>query len=104
MAAEVVAQDATGWVNGLELREALVRLPAEQRRVIEMLRDARRIHPDLDPTAMLPQESQIVPTELDLAVIYLPGTSTGRELARGEWARRTSSPRTGGETGESAEG
>jgi hypothetical protein len=45
-----------------------------------MLQAARHLKPDFDEREMLPQETQIVPTTLDLTVLYLPGASHARPL------------------------
>jgi hypothetical protein len=44
-----------------------------------MLDEVRRIDPDFNATRIKPQESQIVPTTLDLAIVYLLGNSTARD-------------------------
>jgi hypothetical protein len=45
--------------------------------------------PTLDAEQILPQPGQIVPTELDLVVIYIPGTATARGF---RWFRRGQGP------------
>ncbi len=45
-----------------------------------MLEEARRLNPELVEAQMLPQESQIVPTPLDLTIVYMPGSSLARPL------------------------
>jgi RNA polymerase sigma-70 factor, ECF subfamily len=40
------------------------------------LQGLRRFDPQFDPAQILPDEGQIVPTELDLAIIYVPGSTT----------------------------
>jgi hypothetical protein len=42
-----------------------------------MLQAYRRDVPDLTADHLVPQEAQIVPTELDLVIVYIPGTSSG---------------------------
>jgi hypothetical protein len=60
-------------------REAALR---EARRLFPPVTDAmlqayRRDLPDLTADQLVPQEAQIVPTELDLVIVYIPGTSSG---------------------------
>jgi hypothetical protein len=46
----------------------------------EALRAARRLQPGLTEAEMTPQEAQIVPTTLNLTVLYLPGASHARPV------------------------
>ena len=45
-----------------------------------MLEETRKLNPALAEAQMLPQESHIVPTPLDLSVVYMPGSSLARPL------------------------
>jgi hypothetical protein len=46
----------------------------------EMVRVVRRLKPQFDVAQMAPQETQIVPTELNLTVLYVPGASHARSI------------------------
>jgi hypothetical protein len=46
----------------------------------EILRAARRLQPALAGTDLMPQETQIVPTTLNLTVLYIPGASHERPV------------------------
>jgi hypothetical protein len=59
------------------MQAARLQLPALREAV---LRWARQQDPHFDPAQMILQESQIVPTDLFLAVIAMPGTSNRRHL------------------------
>jgi hypothetical protein len=45
-----------------------------------MLQVARRLKPDLDAAQMAAQEAQVVPTELNLTFLYMPGGSHARVI------------------------
>jgi hypothetical protein len=49
----------------------------------------RQSDPTLDADQILPQPNQIFPTELDLVVVYIPGTATARGF---RWFRRGQGP------------
>jgi len=44
------------------------------------LRAARRLKPGRTEAELIPQEAQIVPTALNLTVLYLPGASHARPV------------------------
>ena len=52
----------------------------------------RQSDPTLDAEQILPQPGQIFPTELDLVVVYIPGTATARGF---RWFRRGEGPLVG---------
>jgi RNA polymerase sigma-70 factor (ECF subfamily) len=56
----------------------------------------RQSDPTLDADQILPQPGQIFPTELDLVVVYIPGTATERGI---RWFRRGQGPLVGDQGG-----
>jgi hypothetical protein len=55
----------------------------------ELLAAFRQSDPTLDADQIVPQPGQICPTELDLVVVYIPGTATARHF---RWFRRGQGP------------
>jgi hypothetical protein len=45
-----------------------------------MVQVVRRLKPQFDAAQLGPQEAQIVPTELNLTVLYVPGASHTRAI------------------------
>jgi hypothetical protein len=56
----------------------------------------RQSDPTLDADQILPQPGQIFPTELDLVIVYIPGTATARGF---RWFRRGQGPLVGDQGG-----
>jgi hypothetical protein len=102
------------WVVRLEPGPTGRRLlipPIRERTPEEALAAARRAFPPITPTLLaafhqsdprldadqiLPQPGQIFPTELDLVVVYIPGTATPRGF---RWFRRGQGPLIGDHAG-----
>jgi len=49
-----------------------------------MLEAWRRVAPDITAEKLLPQPDQIAPSELDLVIVYIPGSSTTHTI---RWGR-----------------
>jgi hypothetical protein len=45
-----------------------------------MLQAARKRDAQIDAARMMPQPEQISPTEMDLVIVYIPGTATDRPI------------------------
>jgi hypothetical protein len=61
-----------------------------------LLATFRQGDPTLDADQILPQPGQIFPTELDLVIVYIPGTATARGF---RWFRRGQGPLIGDQAG-----